>query len=247
MPFKYSVCTTSFRSVSLVDDFIKPFLELGEDTQIVVVDNDSKDGTLERIQEFSPRTKAISLKCSRGLGRQTAMEISDGEIIINVELDVVYSGIQKAIDYYEASDKGKVYYFIINDQKCNASLYIGKRELFERIGGFPNLNYAEDLYMNKVAKGRGLIEEVKIDMAIKCLEVKGMSSGSEARYERRKLKQGIRRIIATRDILFVNQFNYRELMLKYRLKGLKAIFIGIPEYLLGKILIFTIKVPKLDE
>lgn len=246
MSFTYSVCTTAFRSVSLVDDFVRPFLELGQNTQIVVVDNDSKDGTCERLAEFGQRIKVINLRCSRGLGRQRAMELSDGEIIINVEFDVGYTGIRKAIDYFEAADKGKIYYFIVNGQKCNASLYIGRRELFERIGGFPDLNYAEDLYMNKIAKKMGLILEVTIDMDINCLEVAGMSSGAEARYERGKLKQMIRRIIATRDILFVNQIGYRELMIKYKLRGQKAIYIGIPEYVLGKILSFTIKVPKLD-
>lgn len=246
MPYRYSVCTTSFRSVSLVDDFVRPFIKLGKNTQIVIVDNDSNDGTIERLSSFGDNVKAFNLKCSRGLGRQKAMDLSDGEIIINVELDVEYTGIISALEYYEKADKSKIYYFIANGQKCNASLYIGKRELFSKIGGFPDLNYAEDLYMNKIAKKMGIIEYVNIEMSIKCLEVGGMSSGVEARYERSRFKQFNRRVIATRDILFVNQIGYVELMNKYRLKGSKAILIGLPEYLLGKLLQFTIKVPKLE-
>lgn len=247
MSYKYSVCTTAFRSVSLVNDFIKPFLELGKEAQIVVVDNDSRDGTIEKLSEFGPQVRPISLRCSRGLGRQKAMELSEGEIIINVEFDVAYTGIKNAISYFERANPEKIYYFIVNGQKCNASLYIGRRNLFEMVGGFPNLNYAEDLYMNKVAKKMGILVEVKIDMEINCLTVRGMSSGTEARYEGRKLNQIKRRIIATRDILFVNRIGYRELMSKYKLKGFKALYIGIPEYLLGKLLIFTIEVPRLKD
>ena len=244
--YKYSICTTSYKSATLVADFLRPFLDLGQRTQIVVVDNDSKDGTTEKLAKFGDRIKVLSLKCSRGLGRQRAMEISDGEIIVNVEFDVEYSGIRNALDYYEKSDKGKIYYFMINGQKCNASLYIGRRELFFKTGGFPDLNYAEDLYLNKIAQKLGLFEPVNIDMDIHCLEVSGISSGSEARYANTKFKLAMRRLIATRDILFVNQISYADLMKKYKLKGAKAIFIGLPEYLIGKILRFTIKVPKID-
>lgn len=245
--FKYSVCTTAFRSAALVDDFVRPFLELGKETQIVVVDNESKDGTCDLLNKYGGQVKAISMRCSRGIGRQKAMEMSDGNIIINVEFDVEYSGIIHALEHYDRADKGKIYYYIINGQKCNASLYIGERELFNKVGGFPNLNYAEDLYMNKNAEKMGLFETVYIEMDIRCLEVAGLSSGAEARYERNKIKQVIRRIVATRDILFVNQIGYNELMQKYKLSGIRAIFVGLPEYILGKLLQFTIRVAKLDQ
>ena len=246
MHFKYSICTTSYKSAFLVDDFVKPFLVLGPEVQIIVVDNESNDGTCERLSKLGAQVKVTSLKCSRGLGRQRAMEISEAEVIINVEFDVEYSGIKKALDYYEKADKGKIYYFMINGQKCNASLYIGQRELFFKTGGFPDLNYAEDLYLNKIAQKLGLLEPVNIDMDIHCLEVSGISSGSEARYANTKFKLVVRRLIATRDILFVNQIGYTDLMKKYKLRGAKAILIGMPEYILGKILRFTIKVPKIE-
>ncbi len=247
MSYKYSICTTSFKSVTLVDKFIKPLIQLGSQVQIVVVDNDSKDGTYEQLVNYGNRVKVASQKCSRGLGRQRAMEMSEGETIVNVEFDVGYSGIMNALDYYEKADKEKIYYFMVNGQKCNASLYIGRRELFFKVGGFPDLNYAEDLYLNKMAQKMGLFEPVNIDMEINCLEVSGISSGSEARYTNSKLKLAMRRLVATRDILFVNQIGYSDLMRKYKLKGFRAILIGVPEYLIGKILSLTIKVPKLEE
>jgi len=244
---RYSICTTCYRSAPLVEDFINPLLGLGDLYEIVVVDNNSDDGTFGKIKEYRGRVIAIRQKCTRGKGRQIAIDNSKGEVIINVEFDVGYLGISKAVDFFEKTDKSKIYYFIIIGQKCNASLYIGRKELFNKVGGFPDLNYAEDLYLNKKARNMGLFETVSIDLPITCFDVKGMSSGHESRYEKSKIMQIKRRIIATRDILFVNGIGYHDLMIKYNLKGTKALLIGLPEYLFGKLLRFTIKEPVIDE
>jgi glycosyltransferase involved in cell wall biosynthesis len=229
-----------------VEDFIDPLLSLGDEYEIVVVDNDSDDGTFEKLKSYPERVLAISKKCTRGKGFQMAIDFSHGEIIIHIDFDVGYVGLSKAIDYYEMSDKTKIIHYKVIGQKCNASLYIGKKELFQKVGNFPNLNYAEDLYFNKKAIKLNLLEIVSLEIPIKCLEINGMSSGKEARYEKSIFGQITRRIIATRDILFVNKIGYHDLMVKYRLKGLKALFIGLPEYLLGRLLRFMIKDPPLD-
>ncbi|MCW6168982.1 MAG: glycosyltransferase [Thermoplasmatales archaeon] len=246
MPIKYSICTTSYRSVSLVEDFIDPLLSLGDNYEIVVVDNDSDDGTFEKLKAYPERVLAISKKCTRGKGFQTAIDLSHGEIIIHIEFDVGYVGLYRAVEYYEKSDTSKIFYYIIPGKKCNATLYVGRRELFKKVGNFPDLNYAEDLYFNKKANKLNLLKVVSLDVPIKCLEIKGMGSGSEARYENNVFRRIQRRVIATRDILFVNNIGYSELMVKYKLKGSKAIFVGLPEYLLGRLLRFTIKDPPLD-
>lgn len=246
MTIKYSVCTTSYRSVSLVEDFIDPLLSLGDEYEIVVVDNDSDDGTFEKLKSYPERVLAISKKCTRGKGFQMAIDFSHGEIIIHIEFDVGYIGLSKAVEYYGKSDMRKIFYYNIPGKKCNATLYVGRRDLFDKVGNFPDLNYAEDLYFNKKAAKLDLLEVVTLDIPIKCLEIKGMSSGSEARYENNVFRRIQRRVMATRDILFVNNIGYSELMTKYKLKGLKALFVGLPEYLLGRLLRFTIKDPPPD-
>jgi glycosyltransferase involved in cell wall biosynthesis len=230
----------------LVEDFLNPLLSLGDEYEIIVVDNDSDDGTFEKLEAYKNNVTAIRKKCTRGGGRQIAMDHSHGEVVIHIEFDVGYVGLSRAIDYYEMSDRSKIFYYIIIGQKCNASLYIGKRELFQKVGNFPDLNYAEDLYFNKKASKLNLLEIVSLEIPIKCLEIKGMSSGREARYERNIFKKISRRIMATRDILFVNKIGYHDLMVKYQLEGSKALFIGLPEYLLGRLLRFTIKDPPPD-
>ena len=132
MSVKYSICTTCYRSVNLVESFMKPLISLGKDYEVVVVDNYSDDGTFEKLRNYESNVISLKKKCTRGKGRQTAMENSHGDISIHVEFDVKYSGLSSAIDYYEKSSQNKIYYFIIDGQKCNASLYIGKKELFQR-------------------------------------------------------------------------------------------------------------------
>ena len=246
MPFQYSICTTCYRSAPLVKEFIDPLLALGDEYEVVVVDNNSDDGTFEELNAYKKNVIAIRKKCTRGTGRQIAIDHSNGEVIILVEFDVGYVGLSKAIDYYEKSNKTKILHYKVIGQECNASLYIGKKELFKKVGNFPDLNYAEDLYFNKKAIKLNLLEIVSLEIPIKCLEINGMSSGREARYEKSIFGQISRRIIATRDILFVNKIGYHELMVKYHLKGIKAFFIGLPEYLLGRALRFMIKDPPLD-
>ena len=242
----YSICTTSYNSASAADGFAKPLLKLDEKFEIIVVDNISFDGTADAIKKYEPRIKVFSEKCTRGGGRQKAMELSNGSIIIHVDFDVSYSGILEAVKFYESSNKDKIYYIQAVKHKCSACLYIGRRELFDKVDGFPNMNHSDDTYFNKKTNAVGLLSIISLEMSHDCLDVRGLSSGAESRYERTKLKQAIRRIIATRDILFVNGFSYTELMKKYRLSGKRAFFEGLPEYLLGKILRFTIKVPTVE-
>ena len=246
MPIKYSICTTCYRSAPLVKEFMNPLIALGDEYEVVVVDNDSDDGTFEELNKYRKNVTAIRKKCTRGTGRQIAIDHSHGGVVILVEFDVGYVELTKAIAYYEMSNMNKIFYYIIIGQKCNASLYIGKRELFQKVGNFPNLNYAEDLYFNKKASKLNLLEIVSLEILIKCLEIKGMGSGREARYEKNIFMKISRRIMATRDILFVNKIGYHDLMIKYQLKGQKALFIGLPEYLLGRLLRFTIKDPPPD-
>lgn len=243
---KYSICTTTYNSVTAADGFAKPLIELDDRFEVIVVDNLSSDGTFEAIRKFDPKIKAVSEECSRGGGRQRAMELSRADVIIHVDFDVGYTGILKAIDFFENSSKDRIYYIQAVKHKCNACLYIGKRELFDLVGGFPDMNHSDDIYFNMKTSAVGLLTIVSLEIPHECLDVRGLSSGSESRYEKTRFRQALRRIIATRDILFVNGFTYSELMEKYKLSGKRAIIEGYPEYVLGKLLRVTIKVPTVD-
>lgn len=244
---QYSICSTSYNSVSTVDGFVKPLLNLGKNYEIIIVDNCSSDGTFEKLNEYANELKVIRSKCSRGMGRQIAMDLAKGKTVIHVDFDVGYKEIEKIVEFYEKSDKSLIYYIKSNKYRCNACIYIGEKNTFNLINGFPNLNHADDTYFNKKGLSLNMLEIMTMNISHNCLDIQGLSSGSESRYERTFLRKAIRRIIATRDILFVNNFQFSDIIEKYKLKGLKIYTEGLPEYLLGKLLIPTIKVPSAEK
>lgn len=244
---KYSICATVYNSSEIIDESVKPLINLDANFEVVIVDNFSTDGTFEKLTAYEPRIKVYRIKCSRGLGKQKAIEFSTGDVIIQIsDFDVSYTNIIELVNIHEKYYSDKVVTFIPNSRDCNAVMYIGKRDLFSRIQGFPDLNNSDDLYFNKVAESLGLLTKVSGEMKYECLKVNNLTSGQESRYESKKLKKIVRRIYSTRDILFVKELNFRDLMEWYHLRRIKIIIYGIPLYILGKILELNIKVPKVQ-
>lgn len=63
------------------------------------------------------------------------------------------------------------------------------------------------------------------------------------KYTLKKIK---RRILVTRDNIFVQNLNFKDFIKFYKLTGYKIYVIGIPLYLIGKFLSYFVKIPKLD-
>jgi len=63
----------------------QPFKEF----EIIVVDNGSKDGTVEDIEQLYPRVKLVPLDCNRGVSyaRNAGIAIARGEIIVCLDSD----------------------------------------------------------------------------------------------------------------------------------------------------------------
>jgi Glycosyltransferases involved in cell wall biogenesis len=59
--------------------------ELGTDYEIVATDNESGDDTVEVLNEFGARVKAM--KCTRGLGRHVAASMSRGDYLLFYDAD----------------------------------------------------------------------------------------------------------------------------------------------------------------
>ena len=244
---KYSICATIYNSAPLLEEALEPLVRLDDNFEIVIVDNLSNDGTVEILKKYEQRIKFQSFKCSRGYGRQRAMELSTGEVIIHLtDFDVAYGDIMSIVQIYQKDYSQKIVNFSPKVRKCNAGMYIGRRTLFDKLGGFPDLNNSDDAYFNKIGDWFSLIKYMQVDLQHKCLEIRGLLSGQESRYERKKIKKIIRRIFSTRDILFVQNFNFRELMEWYKLTKTKSVIYGIPLYIFGKLLILGMKVPKVE-
>ena len=142
---KYSLCATTYnvesrlrKSLDSILRFINPI-----DFEIVVVDSESKDGTTDILKEYQnifPNIKIIEKKCKRGLGRQISFENSIGEYIVQIDLDTLYS--QQWIEFIKAYENWecKKRYVV---QACFSGIF--PRHLLEKVGGWRNLQWAEDI------------------------------------------------------------------------------------------------------
>ena len=152
---KYSVCMTCFNEFPTVRESIGSLLsQLNTEYEVVVVDNFSKDGTYEVLQEFgrSHGVKVIQERCSRGMGRQIALENSTGEYVIaNLDLDDIFLPVlQGLVAGYHRRAEGKLMAAFNSPPTpggkagWSQNVTIGPRELIKSIGGWRDLNIYED-------------------------------------------------------------------------------------------------------
>lgn len=137
----YSICITSFNTVKTVRKSLISILGQIDDLfEVIVVDNNSQDGTIDILKEYekSGKIKLIIRACSRGKGRQIAVDQSKGDyLIVNVDLDDVYKPVLKVVtDVYEKYFEGE---FLLMH-----GYGICPRRLAVEAGGYRDLQYAED-------------------------------------------------------------------------------------------------------
>lgn len=152
---KYSVCMTCFNEFPTVKESLVSLLgQLNDDYEVVVVDNFSRDGTYESLQEFgrSHGIKVIQRRCSRGMGRQIAFENSTGEYVIaNLDLDDIFLPVlDGVVAGYHRKVEGKLMVAFNSPPTpggkagWSQNITIGPRELIASIGGWRDLNIYED-------------------------------------------------------------------------------------------------------
>jgi glycosyltransferase involved in cell wall biosynthesis len=145
----YSICITNSNTVESVKQSLESILAQVDDRfEIIVVDNCSDDGSLEILREYQDkRLKLIVEKCSRGLGRQTAIRNSRGKYIIShMDMDDVFKrNLARLLQIYHTHLEG---YMLVAQRDARAyaqaGIMIAPRELIDRIGGYRDLNYLED-------------------------------------------------------------------------------------------------------
>jgi glycosyltransferase involved in cell wall biosynthesis len=130
--------------------------------EIIVVDNKSTDGSQEILQEYSNagKLKLISVRCSRGRGRQIAFENSSGYYIIaNLDFDDIFKPrLRELLERYEemcgedhlwvrSLDKGGFW----GEEGCK----IAPRDLISGLGGWRDLQFAEDWELARRAARSG--------------------------------------------------------------------------------------------
>ena len=137
----YSICVTNFNTEDSVRQSLESILiQVDERFEIVVVDNCSTDASQDILREYKNKgVKLIVRRCSRGLGRQIAIENSVGKYIISqMDMDDVFKpNLNKLLEIYHNSFEG--YMLVLSE-----IVTIAPRKLIDAIGGFRDLNYCED-------------------------------------------------------------------------------------------------------
>lgn len=146
---KYSVCITCLNEARTIRRSLDSILEiLSSEFEVVIEDGRSTDGTYEILQEYSKsgKIKLIQKKCNRGQGRQLAFENSTGDYIIsNIDMDDTFKrGLSRLLDFYHSQCNGKILLSIKDAKVWTQNIMIGPRKLISELGGWRDLQWAED-------------------------------------------------------------------------------------------------------
>jgi glycosyltransferase involved in cell wall biosynthesis len=164
----YSICITNFNTVDSIKASLESILnQIDSRFEIVVVDNCSTDGSLEILKEYERQgvLRLIVKRCSRGLGRQTAVEASNGKYVINhLDMDDVFlASLNRLLQVYHASFEGKM---LVTSQV----VMVAPKQLILNVGGYRDLNYLEDKELFSRAAKTGCLRY--LEFKIKAGEIK---------------------------------------------------------------------------
>lgn len=138
---RYSICIINFNTARTVKQSLLSILnQVSDDFEVIVVDSCSKDGSTEILREYERRglIRLIVTNCTRGRGRQIGFEQSRGQYVISqMDLDTIYKpALRKLLDIYHENFEGSIL--------IGPGFLIGHRRLLEELGGWRDLQYAED-------------------------------------------------------------------------------------------------------
>jgi glycosyltransferase involved in cell wall biosynthesis len=159
----YSLCITHFNNAPTVRRALDSVISQIDDRfEIVVVDNYSNDGSREILEEYlraGKITRLVERRSSRGMGRQTAVENSNGQYIIaDMDMDDEFRPeLDSLLRFYHAKCEGGIL-AVVADLKAawSKNVTIGPRVLIQELGGWPDLQAYEDsnLWGRAALKGR---------------------------------------------------------------------------------------------
>jgi glycosyltransferase involved in cell wall biosynthesis len=140
----YSICVTNFNSIHSVKQSLESLLsQVDSRFEIIVVDNESYDGSLDilRYYEKIGKIKLIIRSCSIGLGRQIGIQESRGKYIITqADMDDVFEPcLNDLLKVYHQRFEG----FLLLVQGA-PGMIIAPKKLIAQIGGYQDLNALED-------------------------------------------------------------------------------------------------------
>lgn len=200
-----SICITTYRSGDVITKNIRSLNNVVYEHEFCICDNMSDDDTVKQLEELKLQNiKFVSQKTSRGKGRNIAVSKAKYRDMLIIDADVVFPQVER---YYELfrHNYNNTALFIRGNNKGAWGLFISK-ELYEVLEGFPDLNSSEDVYFLSLCERLGILQVVNADNGeLYGVEIRGMNSGSEARYSLNKVDLFKRYLIKYRDLLSVDR------------------------------------------
>lgn len=139
----YSICITNYNTVYSVRQSLESlFSQIDERFEIIVVDNQSNDGSLDILRHYEKmgKIKLVIKRCNRGLGWQIGIKNSKGKYIVNAGMDDVFNPyLNRLLEIYHARFEGCL--LLVQGQP---GMIIAPKELIDEVGGYRDLNYLED-------------------------------------------------------------------------------------------------------
>ena len=149
---RISLCSTNYNTYPITRRSLESVLASidGLDCEVVVVDNFSDDGSYEALMSH-PKSVPILLerrRCSRGMGRQRAYQMSRGDYIVTFDLDTIYNDRWARL----------LRWVIANEIPFGLSAVFSQfypRPALRQVGGWRDFQYWEDvdLWVRLAARG----------------------------------------------------------------------------------------------
>jgi len=156
---------------------------INEDTEIIVVDGGSTDNTVDLAQKSGARV--IKSKKGRAVQQNKGVSFAKGRVLLFLHADTILPGgyIKHIFETFMNPDNtAGAFRFKTDDKQAfmrfieyianirskylqlpygDQGLFI-KREIFDKIGGFPEIPVAEDLFLVRLLAGYGKIKTLKV-------------------------------------------------------------------------------------
>lgn len=133
------------RSLTSIAETALELKKRGITAEVIIVDNYSTDGTWEIMNKIKKlyaekgvKLRLVRYRCSRGLGRNIALQLARGKYLFFIDLDLEYNPrkLAEIINHYIANRdvKGKCFYIFLTPKSAVLSS-----------GGIRDLNRTEDI------------------------------------------------------------------------------------------------------
>ena len=194
-----SIYGTVYNNVYIVEDSIlslyKALSDFERNYELVIVDNYSTDGTWEKLlklRRIIKNMKLLRCKCSRGKGRDIALRHTNGDYVMYVDFDCLFSNELNAViaKLRRICAKGEIWNFG----------FATRETMIEQVGGWKDLNFGEDWELLWRAIKRGVkLKIITVKSPIQNVRLTSNGVYGEKRYAQSKKTYVLRKLKNLRD------------------------------------------------